>query len=524
MFNRETAEKERAGAPHLSPLPEPALSLASSVSLPRSPAKPTVLSAPPAKEGLLHNTSRDVLAGNHADSSAFMLIPENDEALRWRLALIDSATVSIDLQVFIWSDDESGRLLLNRILDASKRGVRVRLLIDDMPKDWPDLHTALVARQPNVSIRRFNPGRIRRGLIARILQMTTQFRSLNRRMHNKQLIVDGTWAIVGGRNMGNPYFGLSKKYNNRDLDVLLTGNVIGQMAGSFDEYWNADATYPGQAMAGNISPLKQEKQIQTFSEQISKDRELLSKTSIPAERKSWSAELAELPESMVPGTATFIQDAPIVKGDRGVRLIDQFDSVLGVAHRRTSIITPYMIPGKRQLQSIQEAIKEGREIRILVPAMDSNNHTMAHSHYEKYRKKLLRTGVRLYEFSGYPGEDMRKMSNTSPIEAGFISLHTKAFILDDRRVLLGSLNVDPRSIQINTEQMVVMESPRLAQNLLAQFDEMTAPGNAWELHLNDKGKVRWKSGMAARKLQPAQGFIQRFQATLYKILPIEGQL
>ena len=500
------------------------LGFSACASIPKNPDKPVSLSKPAVGQGLLKDGSEAVLSDKDG-GSAFMLVAENADALRWRLALIDSARDSIDLQVFIWSNDEAGRLLLHRIIAASERGVRVRLLVDDMPKDWSDRATAIVSRLPNIQVRRFNPGRVRKGILSRTLQMTMQFRSLNRRMHNKQLIVDGLWAVTGGRNLGNPYFGLSKKYNNRDLDVLITGPVIRELAADFDEYWNAEATYPGEAMYGEIPEKKLKKILARFDEAVIADRALLDAARIPTARKDWSGWIASLPDRMGSGTAESLKDSPTIQGDRGVRLAQQLAESKAQPTDQSCIISPYMIPSKELLERLAHIVEhEGRKVRMLVPSMGSNNHTMAHSHYKKYRKRLLRAGAELYEFRAQPSSELRAKSDTAPVEADFISLHTKAFVLDDRWVVLGSLNLDPRSIKINTEHMLVIDSPKLAEKLQEQFDIMTASENAWHVTLNKKGKLRWQSGDEIRKRQPARGTMQRVSDFFYRWLPIEGQL
>ena len=493
--------------------------------IPKNPDKPVTYSHAPAEKGMLATSSEAVLKKAEEGDSAFMLIQRNADALRWRLALIDSAQKSIDLQVFIWSNDESGRLILARLGAAAERGVQVRLLIDDMPKDWSDRITAIVARLPNISLRRFNPGRVRKGIIGRAYQMSTQFQTLNRRMHNKQLIVDGTWGILGGRNLGNPYFGLSKKYNNRDLDLLITGSVITDMAKDFDEYWNSDAAYPGEVMAGEFSEKELDKLSARYDALLAKDNELLRQTVIPVDPLDWTSEFKMLPAKMVLGTAQCLQDSPEVKGDRGLRLVEKIDQVeLGITHV-TSAITPYMIPSKQQLESIQKAVlEENRKVRFLVPSMESNNHTMAHSHYKKYRKKLLMAGAELYEFRGQPSAELRALSDTPPVKSEFISLHTKAFVLDERWVLLGSLNIDPRSIKINTEHMLIIECPELAKQMLADFETMIAPENAYAVTLNEKNDLRWSSIDGERKSQPARSHGQRWKDFFWRWMPIEGQL
>jgi len=493
--------------------------------IPAYPYKSISQSLLPTTNGVLAITSSAVMKSSRAGESAFLLIPKNEEALRWRLALIDSAQQSIDLQTFIWSNDECGRLMLDRIMKAAERGVKVRLLVDDMPKDWSDESTALVARLPNIQLRRFNPGRVRRGAISRMFQMSMQFKKLNRRMHNKQMVVDGRWGLIGGRNLGNPYFGLAKKYNNRDLDLLVTGAVLPRMAEDFDEYWNAEAAYPGEAMSELFSEKKSRKMWDEFGEELLEDRKLFEQTHIPPMPINWASSFSGLPKLMVKGSAQLMQDSPEVKGDRGVRLVDQLGQAEIEIKYQSCAITPYMIPSKEVLADMAETIaREHRRIRILVPAMESNNHTMAHSHYKKYRKKILDTGAELYEFRAQPSEKLRAFSDTKPIRADFISLHTKAFILDDQWVLVGSLNVDPRSIQINTEHMLLINSPPLATQLLEEFETMIAPENAWAVTRNEKGKLRWTSSDGVKKHQPSRGFGQRCTDFFWRLIPVEGQL
>jgi putative cardiolipin synthase len=427
--------------------------------LPKYPDKPVSHALPAPDEAPLVLARDAVLKKAPDGSSAFLPLPNNRNALTWRLALIDQARAHIDLQVFIWSNDESGRLLLDRLLAAAQRGVRVRILVDDMVKEWKDRGTALVDREPNIQVRRFNPGRVRKGLLSRALHMSAQFKQLNRRMHNKQLLVDGAWAIVGGRNIGNPYYGLSKKYNNRDLDLLITGAILPRLASDFDEFWNADAAYPGAAMYGDVPPDEVRDGFKTFKQIVRNDLILLEKAGLTVNPSDWGPAFAELPGRMMMGTANVYQDSPEVKEDRGIRLIKQLEHEGPDVQFETCIVTPYMIPTRGQLENLARIIAdEKRTVKILVPSMESNNHTMVHSHYKKYRSQVLRAGAELYELRGQPSEDLRALCDTAPVRSKFVSLHAKVFILDRRWVLLGSLNLDPRSININTEHMLVIDA------------------------------------------------------------------
>jgi len=492
--------------------------------LPKNPDKVVSYSSGPAKKGTLVESSQAVLSKAEKGQSGFMLIQKNSEAMNWRLALIDHAQQSIDIQVFIWSDDISGRLILDRLIIASKRGVKIRLLVDDMSKGWTDEVIALIDRMPNIQLRRFNPGLIRDGLVRRTFQMSTQFRQLNRRMHNKQLIVDGTWGIIGGRNHGDPYFGLSAEYNNCDLDLLITGALINDLMVDFDEYWNADAAYPGHAMAADLSDRKIAKLLKEHDDEIEKDRLLLEQTTIPVFSGDWSKKFEALNKEMVVGAGFSFKDSPQVRGDRGIRLIEQIDlAAIDIKHS-TSAITPYMIPSKMMIAEIKRVVSEGQTVRLLVPSMESNNHTMVHSHYKKYRKRLLDAGVELYELKGWPSDELRALCDTPPVKSKFISLHTKGFVLDERWVLLGSLNIDPRSININTEHMVIIDCPALAKELLVDFDFMISPSNSYAVTLNDSNDLRWKSDDKEFRVQPARGFGQRVKDFFWRWIPLENQL
>lgn len=502
------------------------LLLCSCARLPKDPYKPISYGLPPQNGATLVEAKDEVLAGAKEGESAFMLIPNNRDALRWRLAMIDQAEHSIDVQVFIWTDDESGRVLFDRLLQASERGVRVRILIDDMPKGWSDKTAAIVDRLEGIQVRKFNPGKARSGLISRMLHFSTQFRTLNRRMHNKQILVDGSWAILGGRNIGNPYFGLSEKYNNKDLDLLITGPVLSDLAEDFDEYWNSDAAYPGHAMHRKVSDRKRAKVYEEFLEERETDDFLLRTANIPVMPIEWDSVMDPLPETMIRGTTMVFQDSPTVRGtDRGVRLVDQLYDTGIKTEGETIIITPYMIPTEEIPDRLIEIRKEeDRRVRILVPSMHSNNHTMVHSHYRKYRKKLLKAGVELYELQGDPSEELREYCDARELPAKFVSLHAKGFIFDRRWLLLGSLNMDPRSIEINTENMLVIDSPELAEEAVTLFDRLTENVNSWKVSLDESGQVMWKSDEKQTTFEPNRGFRQRFYAFLYRWLPIESRL
>jgi putative cardiolipin synthase len=451
-----------------------------------------------------------------------MLLIRNDDALNWRLALIDHAVSSIDAQYFIWEDNKTARLLLERLIKAADRGVRVRLLVDDLPLIGKDRQIAALSNHPYFDIKLFNPGSVRDSTLGAIGEFLLYFRELNRRMHNKLFVVDNHLAIIGGRNIGNPYFGLSKKYNFRDLDALVAGAVVEELSEAFDVYWNADLAYPGIAMA-DVDSAKLKQEMRDFiSQYLDEKQDILA--AYPRQPQNWEEKFLQLPSRMKKGEAHVIQDKPVQMGGEELRLVDMLRYLAEPNHKELTIVTPYLIPVRNFLENIAKLSSEGVKVTILTGSMGSNNHTVAHSHYKKYRRRILATGANLYEFKHDPSQQMRELSDVPPVQASFISLHIKAIVGDRKRCFIGSLNLDPRAIEINTENGLYIESADLAEELARQFDMMMAPENAWRVYLNEDNRLRWESSSGTASRQPARSFGQRIADFFFRLLPIESQL
>jgi putative cardiolipin synthase len=274
--------------------------------LPPRPSIPDVYALPPASGGALAEVSREFSNTREQGECGFLLLARNDEALKWRLALIDNATSAIDVQYFLWSNDEAGFLLLDRLLKAADRGVRVRVLVDDFYFTRKDRNIAAISMHPNFDVSIFNPGRVRKRGFRANLEFLFNLKELNRRMHNKLFVVDNQIAIVGGRNISNAYFGLSKKYNYRDLDVLVVGPVIEEISHAFDEYWNSDFAYPGIAMSSKAKQEDLDVMRENLSEHLTERRDMLE--SYPIDPLEWKQMLLRLPARMETGPARFLQD------------------------------------------------------------------------------------------------------------------------------------------------------------------------------------------------------------------------
>jgi putative cardiolipin synthase len=293
---------------------------------------------------------------------------------------------------------------------------------------------------------------------------------------------------------------------------------------SFDNYWNSDPAYPGRAVMGNLSEEKGLKILDDFKEILLTDERIWEQMDLSTKPLDWSTEWKTVQDDLIPGKAIYMEDAPVVRGDRGKRLVDLLNENARFGSKDTCFVSPYLIPPQSLIEEIETAVGDGSKVRILTASLGANNHTMANSHYKKYRKPLLRAGAELFEFKAQPGPEMRSRSDSPVVRADFISLHIKAFAVDSRFLYLGSLNMDPRSLVINTEGMLCIDSPDLANRFLDEVAIMMQPQNSWSVSLDADGDVFWTSGDEVQYQQPARSGGQRFADWFFRLLPIEDQL
>ena len=481
----------------------------------------------PAEVGELAVSAALVGARLAADESAFLLVPEASEAMFWRMALIDRAAQSIDIQYFIWKDDASGSLLMQHLMAAADRGVRVRLLVDDMflstggAFDGADEALAALDFHPGIELRLFNPGKYRSGILGLSGNFGLDLKTYNRRMHNKLMLVDGHFAILGGRNIGDEYFGLHEPYNFLDLDVLVAGVAVGQAAQAFDEYWNADLAYPagvlGEAGEAELVLMREDN-----AEYVNQNLERLG--AYVNHSGDWSDRWQALPARMEVGYGVFLQDRPVTRGGQEFRLYDMLDDMVSPGNSDLIISTPYLIPVGPFLQHLEDDVSAGVEAKILTNSLASNDATPAHSHYKKYRQDILATGAELFELHHQPQGGSRDFPDHPPNAGGFVGLHVKASAVDFERCFIGSLNMDPRSVELNTENGLYIEDPETCGKLQRFLASLVEPERAWAVSLDDSGKFRWTSFEGTTDTQPAQGSGQRFADFFFRLLPVESQL
>lgn len=442
------------------------------------------------------------------ECSGFITLNRGEVALRWRLAFADIAQKSIDVQYYLWHGDASGMLLIARLLSAADRGVRVRLLIDDTKLLGIRRAMAAINLHPHIEVRTFNPFTSNSILgVSRALEFFIHMDRLNHRMHNKLMIADNFAAIVGGRNIGNEYFGLDPDMNFRDMDLLAIGPIAQEMSESFDLYWNSRWSYPPGVLAFLRSDekglIRLKKKIQNT---INKNKELLS--TIGTEPQDWSHLISQLSDHLTWAKARVLYDQPPTKkGLQPVQMAQEIGRFTKKAQKEIFIISPYLIPTDQEIQTFRELVARGVKIKILTNSLASNDVVITNTGYKRYRKKLIEAGVELYELRA--DAKSCEFYGTLPIRSKWLSLHAKVIICDRAKVYVGTMNLDPRSTIQNTEIGLLVESPRLAEHLHTAFEQDLKPENSWRVRQDENGLIFWKSSGAKRYTQPAKSFWQR---------------
>lgn len=471
---------------------------------------------------IVQNTAPVGLANvSSTDISGFYLLDRSEEALRWRLALIDSATETIDLQYYLYHSDNTGMLLTSRLLAAADRGVRIRVIIDDMgtlasgkrQREIRDTLGKLIGAHPNISFRLFNSAENRKS-VGWGIEFATNFAQLNHRMHNKSLIADNRAVILGGRNIGDEYMGLGEDLNFRDIDVLGVGPVSRQTSAVFDLFWNsgwaipvseekrnqARAEYPAlrKALATN---LEQSTQLEAFS----------------VAPKDWDLALRQLGTSLHLGSSEVITDRPTTNGISTDLLTALFE-LLAQTDNELLITNAYFIPDDPGIEMLEDLEERGVDVTVHTNSLASQDVVAVNSHYKVWRGPLLDAGVRLYE-ARHDAAIKSTIVDTAPVSAAVMGLHSKSLVIDRRLSVIGSANFDPRSALINSEMFAVIDSEGLANQLAKVIERDVTPANSWRVERNQEGAIYWSNGDEIRTKQPSLNVWQRFQDMFFKLFP-----
>jgi len=491
--------------------------------LPPRPALPDAVAIAPAEGGALD----ELVAGaeaRHPGESAFRLVTRGTEAFVVLMQSAQLASRSLDVQTYIWHSDLTGIYLAQQLLESADRGVRVRLLVDDLDARAKNDGYAALAAHSNIEVRMFNPWVTRSGSLRKAGEGAMSFKRINRRMHNKSWIADNRIAIVGGRNVGDEYFGADEEMNFVDLDFAMLGPIVRDASASFDKYWNSASAYPMETLdAEGVS-----------EEALGKLRDRLTKYTSDTGNSRYAAALRgdEVVKRMIAGdwplqwTAKykFISDDPakVTMKRRDAKRTPVGSALLPIvqaAEKAINIISPYFVPGDGVTTALVGASGTGRQVKVLTNSLVANDVAAVHGGYSRYRRRLLEGGVQLWELKPATGG----ASSSSLFGSSGASLHTKALSTDGRTLFVGSYNVDPRSTWLNCEQGVLVEDTVLTGQLDAIFAAQTSGQHAWQVTLKN-GELDWSDGVENFDSDPKASGWLRFQAWLTRLLHLDAQL
>jgi putative cardiolipin synthase len=472
--------------------------------------------------------------------SGFVPLERGLDAFIARAALAEQAERTLDLQYYIVHGDTSGLLLLGRVFGAAERGVRVRLLIDDWTLADADAALAQLDAHPSIEVRVFNPTANRSyWTLRRWFEVIGDFSRINRRMHNKAWIADNAVAIVGGRNLGDEYFEAREDLDYHDLDLLAAGPIVAEASASFDRYWNSEFAVPLEAF----------RRVAGDAAQRAALREWFAAHETRVEGSPYAKALAGAPllERLRRGDldwrfgeARLLVDDPeklrrdpndpaLRAQDRRLLLAGQFGALAPRPSRELRIVAPYFVPGAQGVATLGALVREGVSVRVLTNSLTSNDVLPAQAGYSNYRRALLEAGVTLYELkpSG-PGRDGKVRIRDALGGSSRAALHEKSFVIDRGTVFVGSLNLDPRSVKVNTEVGALVRSEALAADVAAIFDRNAAPQSAWRVVLHE-GRIAWEeaepSGVVRRlDTEPGASAWRRFLQRVYAVLAPEDLL
>ncbi|MCB5191453.1 phospholipase D family protein [Methylobacillus arboreus] len=462
----------------------------------------------------------------HPGESGIMPLLDAYSAFAARMLLTNSAQKTLDVQYYIWRNDNTGILLLEGLRKAAERGVRVRLLLDDNGITGRDMDTRLAAldSHPLIQVRLFNPFPFR---TFKPLGFLTDFSRLNRRMHNKSFIADNLVTIIGGRNVGDEYFGATDGVLFSDLDVMAIGSVVDDTSQDFDRYWASASAYPVSVLL----PKSEESALQNLSQAAANaEKTVTGEGYLKALRDSqFIRDFLDGQQEFDWAKVELISDSPQkITGDAEEEdmLIFSLARILRDPKSSVDLVSPYFVPTQAGVDGLSALAKRGVNIRILTNALESTDVAAVHAGYAKWRKPLLQAGIQLYEMRSQG--NMNNMSDyLGPFGSSGSSLHAKTFTVDASRVFIGSFNFDPRSARLNTELGFVIESPALAKRVEEAF-KSDVPQSSYEVRLDESERLYWVSyqdGVEQRyKVDPGTTLLQRFLVRVLSVLPIDWLL
>lgn len=459
------------------------------------------------------------------EKSGIYPLIEADEAFAARMLLAKYAQRSLDVQYYIWRQDMTGTMLFEALHEAAERGVRVRLLLDDNNTSAAEPILLALNSHENIEVRLFNPFMVR---APRWWGFLTDFSRLNRRMHNKSFIADNSFSIIGGRNIGDEYFGATDDVLFADLDILSVGAAVQEVSTDFDKYWHSASSYPLERVVPNgrgisLQELRARSQSIAGSPGAQQYVESLRESELIRQLEHRNINFEWLQVRMV-------SDDPrkgLGKAEKESLLIHQFQEIIGDPEVDVELISPYFVPTRAGVEAFAWLVRKGVEVKVLTNSLSATDVSAVHAGYAKRRKALLKAGVTLYEMQRHPTQVKKMKRKKRFLGSSGSSLHAKTFAVDRKHVFVGSFNFDPRSANLNTELGFVIDSPSLAQRVNhAFYDEI--PAHAYHVKLTANDRLYWTEqrdyGVQTYTSEPNTSVWRRVAVQLFSWLPIEGLL
>lgn len=467
----------------------------------------------------------DAQLAAHAGQTGAYVLDTGEEALLARAWLADHARKSIEVQYFIWSTDNIGILAAEALLRAADRGIKVRVIVDDLLIDAPDKSLLALALHPNIDIRIYNPQTsVGVPLQKRLLNAVTDFRGVNQRMHDKTLMVDGQIAITGGRNMAAEYFDYNHEYNFRDRDVLLLGAAVPAMRASFENFWSSPLSVRVEDLYDGLGLFK--RNVSVDDTEITTIYRALHayaqspENFAPGVRAAIAATptaFDRLAQQMAWGPVEFVSDRP-GKNDNQRRLGGGGQSSLALARlvqgarARITIESPYLVLSDEAVSLFRQAIARGVKVRICTNSLASTDNLQAFSGYRNQRDNLLKMGLQIFEYRPDPASQRKLIARIPGLHPAppIFALHAKTLVVDGITTFIGTFNFDPRSQNLNTEVGAILHDATLARAVEQAIETDMAPGNSWNAATDDPDQY--------------VSLGKRSKARLYQLLPLKPLL
>jgi len=476
---------------------------------------------------------------NHG-KSGFRMLTAGVDGFLTRVQMANAAERTLDLQYYILRADETGKLLADALLRAADRNVRVRILIDDADKASGDQQIVALDAHPQIEIRIFNPFAYRgQAKVFRSTEFLLSAARLDYRMHNKLFVADNAIALLGGRNIGDQYFQIAPESQFGDDDVLVAGPIVKDLSATFDDYWNSAIAIPARALARDKAS---DGALNAYRKTLNEHRQKVNAEGIDyASRITTGEPLAGMISGKLPliwAHAQVVFDSPdkrrVENGTTPGMLMHRpvIDAVAAV-QSELLLVTPYFIPWDEGMRLLTDLRQRNVRVRVLTNSLEATPELAAHSGYMHYRLPLLEKGVELYEVRSLLGNARGSGQTPRMTQYGNYALHAKLFVFDRQRLFIGSMNFDQRSLRLNTEIGLIIDSPELARQAATRFEFMAQPANSYSLALRTDGgagapRLIWRTQEGTQPVEydkePARDDSQRTKAQLLSLLPLDKEL